>query len=231
MSEYNIQMNKYNALNAEYDQLYPATKIENVDGLDTALQNKAPKTHASQHASGGADPITPAAIGAATAIHTHAAGDIISGILAISRGGTGVASLDELKTLLGISECKLEYGTYTGNSSSWNTNITLSFSPNMIIIFGGDGGSSDASFSVSFLINEGSKSYNSGMTIVLDPQHSKLLISNLYWSYNNSNSITIDTYPYGYYIDTSGIKDLTRNDSDLCTANESGYKYNFLAIG
>ena len=41
MSEYNIQMNKYNALNAEYDQLYPVTKIEDVDGLDTSLQNKA----------------------------------------------------------------------------------------------------------------------------------------------------------------------------------------------
>ena len=44
MSEYNIQMNKYNALNVEYDQLYPATKIENVDGLDTALQKKAEKS-------------------------------------------------------------------------------------------------------------------------------------------------------------------------------------------
>ena len=44
MSEYNIQMNKYNALNAEYDQLYPATKIENVDGLNTALQKKADTT-------------------------------------------------------------------------------------------------------------------------------------------------------------------------------------------
>lgn len=41
MSEYNIQMNKYNALNAEYDQLYPVTKIEDVNGLGTALQNKA----------------------------------------------------------------------------------------------------------------------------------------------------------------------------------------------
>ena len=41
MSEYNIQMNKYNALNAQYDQLYPVTKIKDVDGLDTALQNKA----------------------------------------------------------------------------------------------------------------------------------------------------------------------------------------------
>ena len=44
MSEYNIQMNKYNALNAEYDQLYPVTKIEDVDGLDTALQNKPDKS-------------------------------------------------------------------------------------------------------------------------------------------------------------------------------------------
>ena len=44
MSEYNIQMNKYNALNAGYDQLYPVTKIEDVDGLDTALQNKADKS-------------------------------------------------------------------------------------------------------------------------------------------------------------------------------------------
>ena len=44
MSEYNIQMNKYNALNAEYDQLYPVTKIEDVDGLGTALQNKADKS-------------------------------------------------------------------------------------------------------------------------------------------------------------------------------------------
>ena len=44
MSEYNIQMNKYNALNAEYDQLYPTTKIKNVNGLDTALQKKADKS-------------------------------------------------------------------------------------------------------------------------------------------------------------------------------------------
>ena len=44
MSEYNIQMNKYNASNAGYDQLYPATKIANVDGLGMALQNKADKS-------------------------------------------------------------------------------------------------------------------------------------------------------------------------------------------
>ena len=46
MSEYNIQMNKYNALNAEYDQLYPQ-----------------PMKHANTHAEDGNDPITPSMIG------------------------------------------------------------------------------------------------------------------------------------------------------------------------
>ena len=49
MSEYNIQMNKYTALNAEYDQLYPQ-----------------PMKHANTHAKDGSDPITPADIGAYT---------------------------------------------------------------------------------------------------------------------------------------------------------------------
>ena len=46
MSEYNIQMNKYNALNAGYDQLYPQ-----------------PMKHANTHAKDGNDPITPSMIG------------------------------------------------------------------------------------------------------------------------------------------------------------------------
>ena len=46
MSEYNIQMNKYNALNANYDQLYPQ-----------------PMKHASTHAKDGNDSITPSMIG------------------------------------------------------------------------------------------------------------------------------------------------------------------------
>ena len=54
MSEYNIQMNKYNALNAGYDQLYPQ-----------------PMKHANTHAKDGSDPITPASIGAAAVGHTH----------------------------------------------------------------------------------------------------------------------------------------------------------------
>ena len=44
--------------------------------------NYAPSTHASQHASDGADPITPDAIGAAAVTHSHAAGDVTSGTFA-----------------------------------------------------------------------------------------------------------------------------------------------------
>ena len=55
MSEYNIQMNKYNALNAGYDQLYPQ-----------------PMKHANTHAKDGSDPITPADIGAYSKTETDA---------------------------------------------------------------------------------------------------------------------------------------------------------------
>ena len=42
----------------------------------------APSTHASQHGSGGADPITPAAIGAAASSHNQAASTITAGTFA-----------------------------------------------------------------------------------------------------------------------------------------------------
>lgn len=51
-----------------------------------------PASHASSHASGGGDAITPADIGAAATSHSHAAGDVTSGQLAAARGGTGVDS-------------------------------------------------------------------------------------------------------------------------------------------
>ncbi|MBS6283781.1 MAG: hypothetical protein KH459_12240 [Oscillospiraceae bacterium] len=57
----------------------------------------APAAHASTHGSGGTDPVTPAAIGAAAASHKHGAGDINSGTLdaaclptvPLTKGGTG----------------------------------------------------------------------------------------------------------------------------------------------
>jgi hypothetical protein len=54
--------------------------------VTAALTNaRTPTAHASSHASGGSDAITPSAIGAAASSHTHAASDIASGTLADAR--------------------------------------------------------------------------------------------------------------------------------------------------
>ena len=116
--EYNGLMTVKDAAGNKY-LLYPITKAECVDGLEEALATKAaathshawsaitgkpssfaPAAHASTHGSGGTDPVTPAAIGAAAAGHKHGAGDINSGTFAsdrlptvpLTKGGTGQTS-------------------------------------------------------------------------------------------------------------------------------------------
>jgi hypothetical protein len=54
-------------------------------GAIAALGGGPPAAHASTHGTGGSDQVTPAAIGAAAASHTHAAADITSGVLAAAR--------------------------------------------------------------------------------------------------------------------------------------------------
>jgi hypothetical protein len=76
-----------------------ATSGKAVSATDARLSDaRTPTTHKSSHATGGTDPLTPADIGAAAASdladyapvgHTHGAGDIQTGTLALARGGTG----------------------------------------------------------------------------------------------------------------------------------------------
>ena len=86
-----------------------------VPPVQLPAMNYAPSTHASQHASSGADPITPAAIGAAASDHTHtpasigaaasyhnhSASNITSGTLVVARGGTGKSSVTSGNFLVG----------------------------------------------------------------------------------------------------------------------------------
>lgn len=69
--------------------------------------------------------------GAAAEEHTHSASDIVSGLLPIARGGTGVATLAALKELIGS-----EYvvGVFTGNSAN-RKDITLGFKPDYVFLF------------------------------------------------------------------------------------------------
>ena len=64
------------------DRKIPAEQLPTMD--------YAAKTHASQHASDGSDPITPAAIGAAAASHNQAASTITAGTFA----ATGVKAMN-----------------------------------------------------------------------------------------------------------------------------------------
>ena len=58
------------------------------------VDGKAPLAHAARHAAGGADAVTPAAIGAAAADHTHGP-DAIGAVAATEKGAAGgVATLD-----------------------------------------------------------------------------------------------------------------------------------------
>lgn len=70
----------------------------------TALNAKSiAESHAGRHASNGADPITPASIGAASASHTHTMNDIASGTLPIGKGGTGATTASQARVNLGAA--------------------------------------------------------------------------------------------------------------------------------
>jgi hypothetical protein len=88
--------------------------------------------HALTHAPNGTDPLTPDAIGAAAATHTHAASAITSGQLAIKNGGTGASTAAVALANLGA----IAASTISGE----NSQILVQVSDNSIQ------GTSDANF-------------------------------------------------------------------------------------
>ena len=75
----------------------------------------APSTHASQHGSGGSDPITPAAIGAAEASHNQAASTITAGTFS----ATGVKAMNGTDyTTARVRNIKASTTDLTAGSSS-----------------------------------------------------------------------------------------------------------------
>lgn len=73
--------------------------------------------------------------GKASASHSHAASDITSGVLPVTRGGTGATSIASLKSLLGITDgLKFDCGVFTPDSNGRRT-ITLGFAIRAAIVF------------------------------------------------------------------------------------------------
>lgn len=82
--------------------------------------------------------ITASFIGAAPSTHNHAASQITSGTLPVARGGTGVTSLDSLKSSLGISgDTCINLITTSG---TWTAPTTSNQKFHVIVVGGGGGG-------------------------------------------------------------------------------------------
>ena len=153
MSEYNIQMNKYNALNAGYDQLYPK-----------------PMKHANTHAKDGSDPITPADIGAYTEAEVNsllaAKQDASS---AINTGNIGSQSVNYANSS--------NYANSAGNSNSVGGMpfVNQDGGGNKAFYFGFDGGANtvyaiaNGNMSVGYASSAGNSDTVDGWHMNFDP--------------------------------------------------------------
>ncbi len=75
--------------------------------------------------------VTYSQTGAAAASHSHSASDIAGGILPLTRGGTGVNTVEALKNLVAPGYV---LGFYEGSGST-RKDITLGFQPSRVVIF------------------------------------------------------------------------------------------------
>ena len=82
--------------------------------------------------------ITASKIKAAAEKHKHSATDITEGVLSPDRGGTGVASMNDLAKQLGSHFSVPVFGVYTGNGSQKRL-ISLEFTPSAVFVCNGRG--------------------------------------------------------------------------------------------
>lgn len=80
---------------------------------------RTPMAHASTHASGGSDPVTPAAIGAAAASHTHTASQV-SDTTTIGRSLMTAADASTARGLIGAGTSSLTLGTTSTTALAGN---------------------------------------------------------------------------------------------------------------
>jgi hypothetical protein len=152
--------------------------------------------------------------GKAASAHEHAANDITSGILAVARGGTGVASLTALAKALGGT--KIQRGSYSGTGTYGSANknsLTFDFVPDVVIVMSDKG-------SISFFIKDcalGSGFYISaaGNSVSTIQQTATWSDKTLYW------------YCSGYHAVDGGSYELNAS----AQLNQKDWKYHYIAIG
>lgn len=143
--------------------------------------------------------------GKAASSHTHPVGNI-TGVLPVSKGGTGQTSLTALMTAMGAG--KIVAGTYTGNGNESMT-INLGFTPRAVII--ARGGALDAS------------SYGTYGVI-----YCGMAIAGCdYVSRTNHKIITLTTGGFCVY---ENMQNNPKNGNVYGCTNGSGGKYSYIAF-
>lgn len=153
--------------------------------------------------------------GKAASSHTHPVGNI-TGVLPVSKGGTGQTSLTALMSAMGVG--KVVAGTYTGNGNESMT-INLGFTPKAVLLLPADNGVSMLYECYGFNNNQYSNPRESALCI----QGQTILNGSYKVMSVEASGFTV----YCYLIDAES----RYQTNYYCRGNESGKKFNYVAFG
>lgn len=134
----------WSRIKAALSELYAGKSHTHAWGTITGRPGSfQPATHASTHGSGGVDPVTPAAIGAAEENHTHSKSQIINFPASLPANGGNAATVggfspDQLIAQAAAQGCRIATGSYVGTGTYGESNpnkLTFPFAPKLVIMF------------------------------------------------------------------------------------------------
>lgn len=153
-------------------------------------------------------------VGAAASSHSHQVSDI-TGVLPVSKGGTGQTSLTALMTAIGAG--KIVAGTYTGNGNESMT-INLGFAAKAVLLLAADDG-------IYMLYECYGVNYDQYNT----PRESALCLQGQTLSNGSYKVMSVGTNGFTVYF--YSVNEGKYGSKYYCHGNQSGKKFNYIAFG
>lgn len=133
----------WSRIKAALSELYAGKSHSHAWGTITGRPGSfPPAAHASTHGSGGADPVTPAAIGAAAKTHTHSKSQITDFPSSLPANGGNAATVgglspDQLIAQAVAKGCRIATGSYVG-TGTWGESspnkLSFPFAPKVVFV-------------------------------------------------------------------------------------------------
>lgn len=133
----------WSRIKAALSELYAGKSHTHAWGTITGKpETFQPAAHASTHGSGGSDPVTPGAIGAAAENHTHLKAQITDFPASLPANGGNAATVgglspDQLIAQAVAQGCRIATGSYVGTGTYGSANpctLTFPFLPKLVLI-------------------------------------------------------------------------------------------------